>query len=79
MLLVLVPLVTASLGQCGIVAAVATTKVPGGLGFPLDVGLDHLLAGGVLGGDVQELPRNVWVFVLLSVRRKVRKRTEVPL
>ena len=29
----------------------------GGLGFPTEVGLDHLLTGGVLGGDVQELSR----------------------
>ena len=31
----------------------------GGLGFATEVGLDHLLAGGVLGGDVQELPCRV--------------------
>ena len=29
----------------------------GGLGFPAEVGLDGLLAGGILGGDVQELLR----------------------
>ena len=49
---VLVPLVVASLGQRGIIAAVATTKVSYGLGFPAEVDLDHLLTGGMLGGDV---------------------------
>ena len=32
----------------------------GGLGFLTKVGLDGLLAGGVLGGDVQELPHCAW-------------------
>jgi hypothetical protein len=33
--------------------------VADGLGFPADVGLDVILAGGVLGGDIQELPHRV--------------------
>jgi hypothetical protein len=53
---ILVLLVVASLGRGRIVTAVATTEVAGGVGFPAKVGLDHLLAGGVLGGKVQELP-----------------------
>ena len=32
----------------------------GGLGFPAEVGLDGLLTGGVLGGNVQELPHHAW-------------------
>ena len=31
----------------------------GVLGFPTEVGLDRLLTDGVLGGNVQELPRHV--------------------
>ena len=57
-LLVLVPLVVASLGRGGIIAVVATTKVAISIGFPAEVGLDRLLIGGVLGGDVQELSRH---------------------
>ena len=33
------------------------------LGFATKVGLDRLLTGGVLGGDVQELPCHVWGLV----------------
>jgi hypothetical protein len=44
-----------SLGQGGVVAAITSTEVTGSLGFAIEVGLD-LLADGVLGGDVQELP-----------------------
>jgi hypothetical protein len=29
-----------------------TTEAADGLGFPTEVGLDNLLASGVLGGDV---------------------------
>ena len=32
----------------------------GGIGFLAEVGLDGLLASGVLGGDVQELPHRAW-------------------
>ena len=53
--LVLVPPVVASLGRGRIVGAVTTSEVASGLGFPSEVGLDGLLTGGVLGGDVQEL------------------------
>jgi hypothetical protein len=49
---VLVLLTTASRGQGGIITTVATTEVAGGLGFPAEVGLDCLLTGDVLGGDV---------------------------
>ena len=49
---VLVPPIATSLGQGEIVGAIATTKVAGGLGFPTEVALDGLLAGGILGGDV---------------------------
>ena len=45
--LVLVLLIAASLGQGRIIAAVATTKVASGLDFPTEVGLDHLLTGGI--------------------------------
>jgi hypothetical protein len=47
----------ASLRRGGVIGAVATTKVADSLGFPTKVGLDGLLAGGILGGNVQELPR----------------------
>ena len=51
-LLVLVPLVVVSLGQGRIIVADATTEVAGGLDFPTKVGLDRLLIGGVLGGNI---------------------------
>ena len=35
----------------------------GGLGFITEVGLDHLLIGGILGGDVQELSHCAWGLV----------------
>ena len=53
---ILIPLVIATLGQGMVVAAISTTEVVGGLDFPTEVGMDRLLTGGVLGGDVQELP-----------------------
>jgi hypothetical protein len=59
-LLILVPLLTVALGRGGVVATVSTTKVTGGLDLATEVGLDGLLAGGVLGGDVLELPRCAW-------------------
>jgi hypothetical protein len=37
--------------------------VVGGFGFPITVGLDGLLFGGVLGGDVQEIPCCAWGLV----------------
>ena len=55
--MVIVSPITASLGRGRIIGAITTTKVVGSLSFPTKVGLDCLLAGGVLGGDVQELPR----------------------
>ena len=56
-LLSLVPFVVVALGQSEVIAAISTTEVAGGLGLATEVGLDCLLTGGVLGGDVQELPR----------------------
>jgi molybdopterin-binding protein len=50
--LVLVSLVVVSLGRGGIIVTVVTTEVVDSLGFPIEVGLDHHLTGGVLGGDV---------------------------
>jgi hypothetical protein len=61
MVLVPVPLVVAMLGQSGVVIAVPTTEVAGGFGLATEVGLDRLLAGGILGGDVQEVPRHARV------------------
>jgi hypothetical protein len=49
---VLVLLTTASRGRGRIITTVATTEVAGDLGFPAEVGLDCLLTGDVLGGDV---------------------------
>jgi hypothetical protein len=34
--------------------------VAGGLNLVAKVGLDGLLTGGILGGDVQELPHRAW-------------------
>ena len=51
-LLVLVPLVVTTLGQGGVIAAISTTEVADGLGLATEVGMDCLLTGGVLGGDV---------------------------
>jgi hypothetical protein len=56
---VLVLPVIALLGQGGIIGAITTTKVAGGLGFPAKVGLDGLLTGGILGDNIQELPHHV--------------------
>jgi hypothetical protein len=58
-LLVLGPPIIASLGQGGVVTAIASTEVTDGLGFAAEVGLDCLLIGGILGGNVQELPHHV--------------------
>jgi hypothetical protein len=49
---VLVPLVAAVLGQGGVVAAVSTIEVAGGLDLDAKVGLDGLLIGVILGGDI---------------------------
>ena len=56
-LLSLVPFVVVALGQSEVIAAISTTEVADGLGLATEVGMDCLLTGGVLGGDVQELPR----------------------
>ena len=49
---ILIPLVIATLGQGMVVAAISTTEVVGGLDLAADVGLDSLLTGGILGGDI---------------------------
>jgi hypothetical protein len=56
---VLVLPVIALLGRGRIISAITTTKVAGGLGFPVEVGLDGLLTGGILGDNIQELPHRV--------------------
>jgi hypothetical protein len=38
--------------------------VAGGFGLVTKVGLDGLLASGILGGDIQELPRHAWGLVI---------------
>jgi hypothetical protein len=48
------------LGRGRVVAAVSTIEVADSLGFATEVGLDGLLTGGALGGDIQELPRRAW-------------------
>ena len=60
-LLVLVPLVTVMLGRSRVIVAVPIAEVADGLGLVVEVGLDGLPIGSVLGGDVQELPRCVQV------------------
>jgi hypothetical protein len=52
MLPVLVPLIAAALGRGGVITAVSTTEMAGGLGLIVEVGPDRLLTSGVLGGDV---------------------------
>jgi hypothetical protein len=42
---------------------IPTTKVAGGFGLVTEVGLDGLLASGILGGDIQELTRHAWGLV----------------
>jgi hypothetical protein len=41
-----------------VVDAISTTKVASGLGLAAKVGLDGIFTCGILGGDVQELPRH---------------------
>jgi hypothetical protein len=48
--------------------------VTGDLGFAAEVGLDHLLTDGVLGGDVQELPRRVRVLAAENVDERLAGR-----
>jgi hypothetical protein len=52
---ILGPLVTVTLGQGEVITTVSTTEVANDPGFATEVGLDGLLAGGILGGDIQEL------------------------
>ena len=49
---VLAPPVVVSLRRGRVVTTVTSTEVTGGLGFAAEVGLDRVLIGGVLGGDV---------------------------
>ena len=46
----------AFLGRGGVVIAIASAEVTGGLGFAAEVGLDRLLTSGILGGNILELP-----------------------
>ena len=48
----LVPSIMASLGRGGVITTIASTKVTDGPGFAAEVGLDHRIASGVLGGDI---------------------------
>jgi hypothetical protein len=41
-----------------VIVAVSTTKMASGLGLAAKVGLDGIFTCGILGGDVQELPRH---------------------
>jgi hypothetical protein len=45
-----------TLGRCRVTAAVPTTDIGDSFGLATEVGLDHLLASGILGGDIQEFP-----------------------
>jgi hypothetical protein len=58
---VLVPLVTVTLGQCWVITTIPTAEVDGSFGLAVEVGLDRLLTGGILGGDVQEFLCHAWV------------------
>jgi hypothetical protein len=49
-------LVMVTLGRCRVTAAVPTTDIGDSFGLATEVGLDHLLASGILGGDIQEFP-----------------------
>ena len=42
-----------------------------GLGLGAKVGLDNLLTGGILGGNVQELPRHAWGLVTEHVDERL--------
>jgi hypothetical protein len=57
---ILVSLVMVVLGRGGVIVVVSTTEVASGLGLAAEVGLDNLLAGGVLGGDIQEFSHHAW-------------------
>ena len=51
-LLILVPLMAMVLGRSRVIGVVFTTKVAGSLGLAAEVGLDSLLACGILGGHI---------------------------
>ena len=58
-------------GHLGGIVAIA--EVDGGLDFPAEVGLDHLLASGILGGNIQELLCCAWG---LAIERLVGRATD---
>jgi hypothetical protein len=45
--------------------------VPGDLDFIARVGLDRLLTGGILGGNIQELPRRAWGLAVKHVDKSL--------
>ena len=55
-LLILVPPVVTSVGQGEVIATITSVDMTSGLGFAAEVGLDRLLTGGILGGNILELP-----------------------
>jgi hypothetical protein len=59
-LLVLVPLIAVMLGRCRVVTTIPTAELGGSFGLAAKVGLDRVLAGGVLGSDIQEFPCCAW-------------------
>jgi hypothetical protein len=68
---VLVSPVAASLGQGGVVVIISSAEVTDSLGFAAEVVLDCLLAGGIPGDNVQELPRRARGLAA-KARRKTR-------
>jgi hypothetical protein len=60
-----------SLGRGRVIAAIASAEATGDLGFVAEVGLDQLLTDGILGGNVQELPRCVQVLVAERVDERL--------
>jgi hypothetical protein len=70
-LLVLVSPIAMSLGRGRVIAAIASAEATGDLGFVAEVGLDQLLTDGILGGNVQELPRCVQVLVAERVDERL--------
>jgi hypothetical protein len=45
--------------------------VPGDLDFIARVGLDRLLTDGILGGNIQELPRHAWSLAVKHVDKSL--------
>jgi hypothetical protein len=55
MLSVLLLLIAVMLGRHRVITIIPPTKVGSGFVLATEVGLDSLLAGGIVGGDIQEL------------------------